>query len=65
MTDDDFDTNYKKSRRTHSILLDTSLICGRGPRLLWGGGLVTWLQPLNAHEKTYRTTMLLHLDNVL
>ena len=27
------------------------LICGSGPRLLWGGGLVTWLQPLNVQKQ--------------
>ena len=25
--------------------------CGRGQRLLWGGGPVTWPQPLNVHKQ--------------
>ncbi len=39
----------------------SGLICGRGPGLLWWGGLVTWLQPLNVQETKYCSTMLLFL----
>jgi hypothetical protein len=42
-----------------------SLICGLVPRLLWGGDLVRWLQPLYVFETMYCSTMLLHLDIVL
>jgi hypothetical protein len=33
------------------FLVWTRLIRGRGPRLLWGGGLVTRLQPLIVHKQ--------------